>query len=262
MKGRASFSFIVKFGMLKIGLLAYNVAVEEKIEFKKIKSKQEDPPKQDVADSNNQPVEPEVKTTPKLGFNYEGTIVEFTESELKEIQGSKLDTIEIAEFVPVSEINPLIVEKYYFLSPEKAMDRQYKVLQHALEQTGKAAIGYWYTSRKDKLIAICNLSGKLVICFLFHHNELREYDPELKKMELLDEEKESAVKFVEMLSKDSFNHSEHTDYFAERVAFLSRKKLKALNIQPDKPQTPILTLQADISPIQKIQNKIKAAKAK
>ena len=244
MKGRACYSFIVKFGLINIGMKAYNVAASEEFKFKRINKGVEKIKVDSVVQNKSEPVES------TFGFEYEGKVVEFTADELKDMQGDKLDTIELVEFVPVSDINPLIIEKFYYLTNDTAMDRQYKILQYSLEKTGKAAIGYWYTNRKDRLVAIYSVGGKLVICLLYHHNELRDFDPELKNIELTSAEKNGALELVKSMSEDTFEHNQHEDCFVDRVAFLAYQKLRTKNIKPKKPQAPVLTFDREFQPVQ------------
>jgi DNA end-binding protein Ku len=255
MKGRVCYSFIVQFGKINIGMNAYSVAASEEIKFKRMNKGVEKVKVDSVVQDKSEPVES------TFGFEYEGKMVEFTADELKTVQGDKLDTIEIVEFIPVFTINPIVVEKYYYLTHDKAMDKQYKILQYALEKTNRAAIGYWYTNRKDRLVAIYSVGGKLIICFLYHYNELREFDPELKNIELTNVEKDGAIDLVKSMSIDTFEHNQHADCFVDRVAFLSHQKLRAKNIKPEVPQIPVITFDKELRPIQKIQQKIKIARA-
>ncbi|HAK53668.1 MAG TPA: hypothetical protein DCM54_17455 [Gammaproteobacteria bacterium] len=52
----------------------------------------------------------------------------FTQEEIKALGAVKSDTIDIVEFVPLSSVDRINLEKVYFLSPGKGGDRPYKLL--------------------------------------------------------------------------------------------------------------------------------------
>jgi len=67
--------------------------------------------------------------------------VQFTEEELKALEGEASRMIDIAEFVPLVQVDPIFFEKTYYLGPDKGGDRAYRLLGEALKTTGRAALG-------------------------------------------------------------------------------------------------------------------------
>ena len=74
------------------------------------------------------------------GYEFtKGQYVIFKPEELKALEEKSTNTIEIAEFVPADQVDRKVVEKSYFLGPDKGGDRAYRLLAEALKQTERVA---------------------------------------------------------------------------------------------------------------------------
>ena len=86
------------------------------------------------------PTDDELVGRDELARGYEfakGQYVLFTEEELKAMQEKSTQTIEITEFIPTSEVDPVYFEKAYYLGPDKGGDRAFKLLSKALDKSGQ-----------------------------------------------------------------------------------------------------------------------------
>src|SRR5678809_158109 len=60
--------------------------------------------------------------------------VRFTDEEIKALQEKATQTIEIAEFVPAAQVDPLFFDTAYFLGPDKGGDKAYSLLAEAMRK--------------------------------------------------------------------------------------------------------------------------------
>jgi DNA end-binding protein Ku len=75
--------------------------------------------------------------------------------EIDELRVTPTKTIDIEEFVPVAELDPLYFDKPYYLAPDgKMADQTYRVIREALALTKHAAIGRVVLSRADHAVAL------------------------------------------------------------------------------------------------------------
>src|SRR6185503_18910455 len=75
------------------------------------------------------------------GFEYrKGEYVVVQPDEIKKIEPKTAKAMEILEFVPADQIDPLYFESSYYLMPEEAGKRPYALLQKALEESEYVAI--------------------------------------------------------------------------------------------------------------------------
>ena len=80
------------------------------------------------------------------GFEIEkGRYVTFTDEELKNLEARADHSIEITEFVPLSEIDPVYFEESYYLGSEPAAAKAYRLLTDAMTQSQRIAVGRFTT---------------------------------------------------------------------------------------------------------------------
>src|SRR3954463_5726858 len=70
----------------------------------------------------------------------EGNVVILTDELLAEVAATKTQQITVDQFVPADQIDPLLIDKSYFVGPDKLGLTSYGVLRAALEQSGQVAV--------------------------------------------------------------------------------------------------------------------------
>jgi len=93
--------------------------------------------------------------------------VVFTPAELKALEERASQTIDITEFVPIDQVDPVYYDKPYFLAPEKGGDKAYVLLRDALQESGKVAITKVVIRTRQHLAAI-KPQGKGLMLELMH----------------------------------------------------------------------------------------------
>lgn len=152
------------------------------------------------------------------GYEYaKGQFVRFTKDELAALD-MKSDTLDIKEFVALSDLDFIQVEKNYYLGPEKGGDKGYALLAAVLEAQGKAAIAQWTYQGKQHLVAIRGYQGGLVLQVLFYKDEVRDFKQiEVLPLLVTDAERHMAEKLVEALTNDAFDVGAYEDNYAKTV---------------------------------------------
>src|SRR5688572_15784778 len=69
--------------------------------------------------------------------------VVFAPAELKALEETATQTVEITEFVPLTAVDPVYFDKAYYLAPDKGGAKPYALLTQALRESGLSAIGRW-----------------------------------------------------------------------------------------------------------------------
>ena len=62
------------------------------------------------------------------------------DEELRTLQEKPTQSVEITEFLPGDEIDPIFFDRSYYLGPDKGGDRAYRLLTEALTKSKRAAI--------------------------------------------------------------------------------------------------------------------------
>jgi len=160
-----------------------------------------------------------------------GHYVTFTPEEIKALDEKATNSIDIAEFVPLSAVDRIYLDKVYYLGPDKGGDRAYRLLGEALKTTGRAALGQYSARGKQHLVLVRPLDGVLVMEQLHYQPELRAAaevphpDTPVKEAELA-----LAQQLIEQSSSDEFRPENYRDTVRERVLDAIQQKVEGQEI--------------------------------
>ena len=110
------------------------------------------------------------------GYEYsKGQYIIIEPSELETLKVPSKKTIEVSQFVNLSELNPEYIEKPYFVTPENDNQAEaFAVVREALVKTGKVAIGKVAFSGRENIVAITPAGDKGMMAYTLRFaNELR-----------------------------------------------------------------------------------------
>ncbi len=154
--------------------------------------------------------------------------VTVTKEELDEVEPASSKVIEITSTCDLKEIDPVLFDASFYLEPEPAGRRGYKLLLTALEKEKKAAVAKLTMHGREHIVIIRAFGTALVAHTMFFADEVAESpvgaldDVKLKPAEI-----ELARKLVSN-AEEPFNHSAYKDEYREAVLQLieSKKNLK------------------------------------
>ena len=247
MPARAVLSGTISFGLVSIPVKFFTAASSEQVSFNMLHKKCGGRLKmQFVCPTDNNEVVERSETV--KGYEYsKGQYVQFSEEELKALETERGGSIEITEFVPVTSVDFLQVEKSYYLGPDKGGDKAYRLLGEAMTAKGRVAVGRWSARGKEQVVLV-RPYGKdgLVIHQLYYSNEMRAFS-EIDTgatFTFSDKEHELAEKLIEELGTDSFDATKYTDSFSERVKSAVDQKVagQEITIAPEAPKAQIIDL--------------------
>lgn len=181
------------------------------------------------------------------GYEFaKGQYVLFTEDELKAIEEKATQQIDIVEFLPNSQIDPIYFQKANYVAPDRGGDRAYALLAKALEQTGRWALAKYAARGKQYLVVIRPVGKGLVMHQLFYPNEIRSMDElDLGEPVIKDNELKMAIQLAEMGANDEFQPENYRDEVRERVRALIQKKIDGEEITvagADEPRAQVIDL--------------------
>ncbi len=104
------------------------------------------------------------------------TTVVLTEEDLKSLPEERSREIEVVEFVPSEQIDPIMFDRSYFLEPEKTAVKAYALLRRTLEETDRTAIVQFSLRQKTRLGALRARDQVLMLQSLLWDDEVREAD--------------------------------------------------------------------------------------
>lgn len=159
--------------------------------------------------------------------------------EVAAAAGARGKVIEIEEFVPDEEIDPVFYEKTYYVGPRED-DEAYRVFLAALDQTARVGIGRFTFHNREYLAAVRALDDVLALHTMRFHDEIvrgDELDVDTPGKGASKQEVEMASQLVDSLHRE-FDPSEYDDTYREAVLELISRKAKGEEIeaQTDEPE--------------------------
>lgn len=161
------------------------------------------------------------------GYEFaKGQFVTFTKDDMKAMQVEATNAIDIAEFVPIAEIDRTYIDKVYFLGPDKGAARSYHLLKEALASTERGALASYASRGKCYLVLIRPSGEGLVMEQLKHQDELRSFDDvPLDTCDVEDAELDLAVKIIEQRVNSEFQPEHYEDVVRSRMMELIEQKV-------------------------------------
>lgn len=150
-------------------------------------------------------------------------------------------TIEISDFVPYEEIDPIYFEKTFFLGPQADSEKVYALLRDAMEEAGLAAIAKFVMRDRQHLGCLRVREGALTLERMFFHDEVRPLDEIAPgKIKVPKAELELATALIERFS-GTFEPERYEDTYREALCDVIRAKRKGKTVtapEPDAEEEP------------------------
>jgi DNA end-binding protein Ku len=181
------------------------------------------------------------------GYEFaKGQYVRFTPEEIKALDEKATNAIDIAEFVPLTAVDRIYLEKVYYLGAGKGGDRAYRLLVAALADTGRAALGQYSARGKQYLVLLRPMGEMLVMEQLHYAGELKSAtEVPLPDVAIKDAELALARQLIEQASVEEFRPENYHDTVRERVLEAIQQKVEGQDITAapaEAPQTKIIDL--------------------
>jgi DNA end-binding protein Ku len=171
--------------------------------------------------------------------------VTFSPDELKALEQEKERAIEITEFVPGKEVDPIYFDSAYFLGPDEGGDKAYHLLLEAMKQTGRSALAKWAARGKQYLVLIRPMGKGLVMQQLHYADEVRSIDEvPIGEADVKDSELKLAVQLVHQIASEEFRPQDYEDEVRLRTKAAIEQKVEGHEITaaPEAPKGHVIDL--------------------
>lgn len=151
--------------------------------------------------------------------------VVITPEELDSLAPEMTRSIDISEFVDLTDIDPVYYESSYFLTPDKSGTKAYGLLMKAMEEAGKVAIGRIVLRSKQYVVALRPSGGALCMSTLYFADEVVDQESLELPEEMAFDKRELAMaqQLISALS-EKFDPEKYQDEYREKVLDLIERK--------------------------------------
>ena len=149
-----------------------------------------------------------------------------TEEDLSTLPEERSREIEVVEFVPSDQLDPIMFERSYFLEPDSKSTKAYALLRRTLEETDRTAIVHFSLRQKSRLGALRVRGDVLMLQSLLWDDEVREASfPSLdERVRISDKELQMSKSLVKSFEAD-FEPDKFSDEYQEQLRELIDAKL-------------------------------------
>jgi DNA end-binding protein Ku len=160
-------------------------------------------------------------------------------SELDTLQPKKTKTIEIEDFVELSQIDPIYYDHPYYLAPGPGGAKPYRLLLEAMADTEKVAIARVVIRSKEQLVAIRAMGDVLEMATMLFADEISSPErldelPDPKEVKTTKREVDIAKQLIGSLAGDFEPDKYHDTYRQEVLSLIERKAQgKEIAVQPE-----------------------------
>jgi DNA end-binding protein Ku len=235
---RAIWSGAISFGLVNVPVKLYSATSPKTVRFHQLSSKTGARIKQkrvDPSTGEEVPFEEIVKGYEITPDRY----VLITPEELDALDPKATKTIDIEEFVDLSEIDPIYYDHSYYLAPTAGGAKAYRLLLDAMRESGKVGIGKVVLRTKQQLCALRPTGDVLTLSTMLFGDEVLAPD-RLDELDAVgdagatDRELKMAEQLIDSLSGD-FDPSKYKDDYREQVLNLIERKASGeeIAVQPE-----------------------------
>jgi Ku protein len=226
---RAIWTGTISFGLVNVPVRMYSAIEETDLHFHLVH--EPDGGRigyQKVCKAENEPV-PDDEIVKAFEIKKDELVV-LTDEDFAAVKVDGVKTIEISDFVPYEEIDPIYFERTYYLGPQDGGEKVYSLLRQAMEKTGLAAVGKYVMRDKQHLGCLRIREGVITLERLFFHDEIRptkEIAP--RKAKVPEAELKMATALIGQF-KSSFEPQRYEDTYRDALMKLVKAKQKGETI--------------------------------
>ena len=227
----------ISFGLVSIPVKMYTAASAGGVSFNQLHAKCGNRLRQQMIC----PVDNEVVDRSAIVKGYEfqkDQYVRFTDEEIKSLEGEASKVIDIAEFVPLSTVDPIYFEKTYYLGPDKGGEKAYRLLADAMAKTERVALAKFVMRGKESLVLIRPAQHGLMLHTMYFADEVRDFG-EIGKGEsasVKENELGLAERLIDDLSHEEFKPDQYHDDYRQRVLDLVNSKVEGKEVTTVAPE--------------------------
>jgi DNA end-binding protein Ku len=235
----------ISFGLVSVPVRLYAAAREQHVSFNQI----HEPCGSRIKQQTFCPVCERVVERNELVKGYQvdkDAYVLVTSDELKTLEADSSQAMEIAQFVSLSEVDPIYYESSFYTAPEDAGKRAYALLLQAMEKLNVAAIAKVTLHQREQIVLMRPYHQGILLHTLYYPAEVREIAEYGKSDNLTMQKPEMALaeQFIQQLTA-RFEPEQYKDEYQQRVLNLVETKRAGQGIveQANKPKlAPVIDL--------------------
>ncbi|GIG66823.1 non-homologous end joining protein Ku [Phytomonospora endophytica] len=166
------------------------------------------------------------------GFDVDGETVILDNADFESIPLAARHVIDVVEFVPAAQIDPVLYEKSYYLQPGRGASKAYVLLREALEDAERVAVVKVVMRQKEQLAIMRVKDDVLMLGTVRWADEVRQPEFDVPDATVRRQELAMAASLIETMSAD-FDPAAYTDDYRVAVEKMIEAKVTGAETVPE-----------------------------
>jgi len=168
-----------------------------------------------------------------------GETVVLTDEDFRDLPLTTSRAIDVLQFVPLEQVDPIYFAKSYYIEPDKAGTKPYVLLRDALDKSGQVALVKVALRNRESLATLRVRDGVFVLETMLWPDEVRvpEFPFLDEDVEVRPQELAMAGSLIETLSGD-FDPAQYKDSYREALQSVIEAKVAGREVVPSEPAQP------------------------
>jgi len=172
MPPRALWSGSISFGLVNVPVRLYPAVADHKLRFHLVHEKDMSPIGYQKICKAEEKLVPDDEVVKAFEVK-KGKLVVMTDEDFEQAQVEGYRTIEVTDFVPYADIDPIFFAKTYYVGPDSNGERVYSLLVQAMEETELAGIAKFVMRERQHVGALRVREGLITLEQLHFADEIR-----------------------------------------------------------------------------------------
>ena len=166
------------------------------------------------------------------GYEADGKVVLLEDEDFAAARGEGAKTIEIVDFVPHEQIDPIYFERTYYVGPEEGAEKVYVLLVQAMVQAELSAVVTFFFRDREQLGCLRIRDGVLLLEKMYYADEIRPDDDvrPAKRARVDKRELDLALSLIDGFTGE-FDPSAYEDTYRARLLDVVKRKRKGEAIE-------------------------------
>ena len=162
----------------------------------------------------------------------DGELVYLTDEDFKAAEEDAYRLIEILEFVPDEEIDPIVFNRTYYLGPDSGAEKVYSLLVKAMGSSELSGIARYVFRNRQQLGCLRVKDGVLTLENMYFADEIRPSKGIAPKgAKVSKAELEMAEALIDRFTSSRFDHGKYEDEYRKKLLKVVKKKQKGEEVQ-------------------------------
>ena len=223
---RAIWKGAVSFGLVNVPVRLYSATENHDVQFRQVH--REDGGR--IKYKRTCSIDGEEVAYDDIAKGYEtedGDMVILTDEDFSDLPSKSSKEINVEKFVPSEQIDPMLLDKSYYLEPDKTATKPYILLREALESEGRMAVVTVSIRTRMTMAVLRVRDGVIVMQTMLWPDEIRKADfAHVEEAgEATDKEMAMAKLLIEQLAGD-FEADDYEDDYAIALQALVKAKVE------------------------------------